>query len=201
MVVYVLLTDGSIEDPHKPSYGGYGYQLCKYDGKDLVKLYEGGGGESNTTNNRMEMSAIRDGLLLSLEHFVNFGYEKEDRLVVISDSDLCVLSLNKFIYSWLRRIRDGVMYKSDNRPVENQDLVKKAYEYKTQLEKLISLHIYHINSHIPKNKQSRQTYMEKFMKKNNCLMSIELFNKIADQNDEIDRLAKKFMRQKENNKQ
>ena len=194
MTNYILVTDGSIDSPHYLSHGGYGYRLSSIDSKgNRELLYEGGGSLDKTTNNKMEMMAIRDGLVVAYNHFHKFGNSKEDNLIVISDSDLCVLSLTKYIYSWLRNQKDGVLYKSNNKPVENQDVIKPAYEMLSILKSMMGVYVYHINSHVNKNTKHRIDVMNKFMKKNNCLMSIELFNNIIEENDLVDGLAKSFM--------
>lgn len=74
----------------------------------------------NTTNNKMELSA----LLLALE--ISQILYKEERVQIYSDSAYCVNIFNTWAENWCRR----GWIKFDNKPIENLDLIKKIYEYK-----------------------------------------------------------------------
>lgn len=187
MTNFLLVTDGSISDKGV-GQGGYAYRFSKVDEDGKKELiFQGGGNDVNTTNNRMELSAIIDGLMKVKEYLlVNFPGEKKD-VIVISDSDLCVKILSDYIYRWLKKIKDGVLYGSTNKPVANQDLVITAGKVLFVLRELCKPHFMHINSHIPKREleQARQ----KFNEKNNCLVSLELFNSIVEENELVDKMA------------
>lgn len=72
-----------------------------------------------TTNNREELKAILYALELSQTKYIN------DLCYIKSDSAYCVNMYNDWIDKW----HSKGWLKSDNKPVENIDLVKKIYEY------------------------------------------------------------------------
>ncbi len=55
-----LWTDGACSG--NPGPGGWAYVLIARQGDAIVKTLEGSGGESGTTNNRMELRAVVEGL-------------------------------------------------------------------------------------------------------------------------------------------
>lgn len=99
----VLYTDGACSG--NPGPGGWAY-LLEWNGKSK----EGSGGEAHTTNNRMEMQAIIEGL-----RALNRPCEVE----ICSDSALII---NAFTKGWIPNWQKKGWKKADNKPVENQDL-------------------------------------------------------------------------------
>jgi ribonuclease HI len=77
--------------------------------------------EKNTTNNRMELTA----LLYALEQTQTIY--KEEQCIIKSDSAYCVNIFNEWIYSWANNgwVRAG------NKEIENLDLIKQLYKYAT----------------------------------------------------------------------
>ena len=98
-----LYTDGACSG--NPGVGGWGAVLI-YNGHEKRIS----GAEDNTTNNRMEVTAVIEGLK-------NLKYECE--VDVYSDSAYTVNAFSKgWIYDWQR----SNWKKSDNKPVQNVDL-------------------------------------------------------------------------------
>lgn len=98
-----IYTDGACRG--NPGPGGWA-ALLEWKGtkKEIC------GGEKQTTNNRMEMRAIIEGLRT---------LKKPCRVHIYSDSALIINTFNKgWIYNWQRRN----WIKSDKKPVENKDL-------------------------------------------------------------------------------
>ena len=103
-----LYTDGACSG--NPGVGGYGGILLY---KGVEKEYSGA--EEETTNNRMEVRAVIEGLKL-----LKYPCEVE----VYSDSAYTVNAfLNGWIYGW---IKNG-WKKADNKPVQNVDLWQELY--------------------------------------------------------------------------
>ena len=97
-----LFTDGACSG--NPGPGGWGC-ILRYKGQEK----ELSGGESETTNNRMEMMAVIKGL----QHM------KEPCHVVLStDSKYVLDGVTKYLPTWLK----NNWRKSDKKPVLNQDL-------------------------------------------------------------------------------
>ena len=111
----VLYTDGACSG--NPGLGGYGGILMYGSAKR-----EYSGAEATTTNNRMEMRAVIEGLLLL----------KYPCLVdVYSDSAYVV---NAFENGWVNSWRQGGWKKADKKPVSNVDLWERLIALTTTHE-------------------------------------------------------------------
>ena len=123
-----LYTDGACRG--NPGPGGWAYIL-----RDSITLQEreGSGGESNTTNNRMELMAVIAGLS---------ALTRSCRVDLYSDSKYVLQGLESWMHSWKknnwrRRTSEGT------KPVKNDDLWKR-------LDELISFHdvkFIHVRGH------------------------------------------------------
>lgn len=102
-----VFTDGS--SAPNPGPGGWGAVYVVKN--EIVSEAYGYGGD--TTNNRMELFA-----LISAVDLVPIGVNT----TVYSDSDLAVRTINEWAAGWEQR-----GWKRKSGPVENLDLVKKAY--------------------------------------------------------------------------
>jgi len=102
-----VFTDGSCEG--NPGPGGYGWVWVEDD--DIVD--SGYGYDPQTTNNRMELTAMIT------------AYRKiplSESLTIYSDSKLCVDTLNKWAKGWEQR-----GWKRKGGPIANLELVRDAY--------------------------------------------------------------------------
>ena len=105
-----VFTDGSCEG--NPGPGGFGWVWVEDD--EIVD--QGYGHDPQTTNNRMELSALIA------------AYRKLPRdaaVPIYSDSKLCVDTLNSWAAGWERR-----GWKRKTGPIANVELVKEAYALK-----------------------------------------------------------------------
>ena len=103
-----IFTDGSC-DPN-PGPGGWG-AVCVRNGKVEWRAH---GSEKQTTNNRMELSAI----IAVLERL-----PASSSAQIYSDSSLCVKTLNEWAEGWESR----GWKRAKGEPVMNEDLVRTAY--------------------------------------------------------------------------
>ena len=101
--VVILYTDGACSG--NPGPGGWG-ALLMWNKKEK----ELSGGESDTTNNRMEMRAVIEGLK---------ALNKPCHVKIHSDSALII---NTFQKGWINGWQKRGWKKADKKPVENQDL-------------------------------------------------------------------------------
>lgn len=101
-----LFTDGSSRG--NPGRGGYGYILILPG-----KVVEGGGSDVMTTNNRMEMMAVLEGLKC-------FDKERDkfQSVTVCSDSEYLIKGITSWVSSWKR----NGWKTSAKKSVLNQDL-------------------------------------------------------------------------------
>lgn len=98
-----MYTDGACSG--NPGPGGWGV-LLEWNGNKK----ELSGGEAQTTNNRMEMKAIIEGLK---------ALNRPCRVTICSDSALIINAFqDKWIDGWIKR----GWKKADKKPVENRDL-------------------------------------------------------------------------------
>lgn len=102
----ILYTDGACSG--NPGPGGWGALLI-WNGTEK-ELY---GGEANTTNNRMEMMAIIEGIR---------ALREKCHVKIHSDSALII---NAFNQHWITNWKKSGWRKSNKKPVENQDLWKE----------------------------------------------------------------------------
>ena len=101
-----LYTDGACSG--NPGLGGYG-GILKYG--ELKKEYSGG--EETTTNNRMEMRAVIEGLSL---------LKYPCKVDIYSDS---AYTVNAFLNGWIFFWQKNGWKKADKKPVLNVDLWQK----------------------------------------------------------------------------
>jgi ribonuclease HI len=109
-----LWTDGACSG--NPGPGGWAFVLVarRPDGT-IIKQLEGHGGERDTTNNRMEMSAALHGLR---------ALSRPTAVTILPDSSYLT---NAFVDGWLAKWqRNG--WKSGRKPVKNQDLWRALLE-------------------------------------------------------------------------
>lgn len=99
----ILYTDGACSG--NPGPGGWGALLI-WNGKEK----ELSGGEVHTTNNRMEMRAIIEGLR---------ALKRTCHVKIHSDSALIINAFNK---GWIKNWQKRGWKKADRKPVENRDL-------------------------------------------------------------------------------
>lgn len=103
---HVIATDGSCSG--NPGPGGWAWV-------DQKTGQTGAGGESSTTNNRMELTA----LLRALEHAGPDG-----SLLIRSDSMYVINSMTKWAPGWKKK----GWKKADGKPVLNLDIIKPLFE-------------------------------------------------------------------------
>lgn len=143
----------------------------------------------NCTSNYGEMYAIFLAMN-AIETFMNgSGLTKDDCIIeIISDSNLCVQSLNNWIYSWRKYMKDGKLYKKTGELVANQEIVQLAFK----LLHRNNAKIYHINSHITPKNLSKS--FDKFCNSYG-LIPMEMFIKFTEYNEKVDKLAKSVFRE------
>jgi len=114
----ILFTDGACSG--NPGPGGWGYILRHpKSGKEIERF----GGEPNTTNNRMELTAVIEGLK---------ALTRSTSIELVSDSKYVLQGLGEWMSDWKKR---GWKRKEGNqlKPVKNVELWQ-------ELDVLISRH-------------------------------------------------------------
>lgn len=112
--VVEVYTDGACKG--NPGVGGWG-ALLRHDGKTR-ELY---GGESRTTNNRMEMTAV----IRALE-----ALRPGSRVRLHTDSQYVQQGISAWIHAWKKR----GWRTADRKPVKNEDLWRRLDELASEHE-------------------------------------------------------------------
>ncbi len=116
--IIVIYTDGACSgNQFKENSGGWGAVLIS--GSNRKEIY---GGEKNTTNNRMELTACIKAL-----HAVK---QKEFKIILYSDSSYIVNCLNN---KWYIKWEKNGWKNSKKEPVENKDLWEKLLQLSREL--------------------------------------------------------------------
>ena len=105
---FEVYTDGACSG--NPGPGGYGVIILDKTNNTRIEI---GGYEENTTNNRMELTAV-----ITAFDYIYKNYGRSD-ILLISDSKYVISSvLNKWLVNWVRHD----YHKSDGSPLPNEDL-------------------------------------------------------------------------------
>ena len=167
-----IYTDGACSgNQFDTNAGGWG-AILEYGGHSK-ELY---GGEANTTNNRMELTALIEGLSALTK--------KNYDIRVFSDSAYLIDCLRK---RWYEKWRLNGWLTSDRKPVENRDLWEKLLAFLPDYE----FRFYLVKGHIGTGADEaalRKQY-QRFVRHNGDGFSAEEFLSIAEKNNRADELA------------
>lgn len=115
MTDIIVFTDGA--SLGNPGPGGWGAVVVE----DREKVYEIGGHDENTTNNRMELQAA----MTSLDFIQSNLYDARERkhITIYSDSAYVVNGITKWVENW---VKNGWRTKGKSE-VQNRDLWERLY--------------------------------------------------------------------------
>lgn len=97
-----IYTDGACKG--NPGLGGWG-ALLRYKGRELELC----GGEADTTNNRMELLAVIQGL---------GALKRQSKVLLVTDSKYVMQGMQQWLAGWKKR----GWKTASNQPVKNRDL-------------------------------------------------------------------------------
>lgn len=129
----MVYTDGSLsrkkeKDGNITVYCGYGILYPNGELPNVSRIFKNG----EPTNNRAELQAIYVALIQIGKKYI---YNK---IKIYSDSKYCIQSLTEYITKW---VKNGWMT-SQNKPVENQDIIKPIYNImRKQKDKIEFVHV------------------------------------------------------------
>jgi ribonuclease HI len=167
-----IYTDGACSgNQSAKNYGGWGAILEYGQHKK-----EASGGEINTTNNRMELSALISALDMLTRDGLNIR--------VFSDSSYLIRCMNE---KWYENWKSNGWKNASKKPVENQDLWERILEHLPKHQ----FKFYNVKGHI--NLNSKNTNIEvlygKFTQKNGKGFTKDEFVYIVEMNNRADALA------------
>lgn len=130
----IVFTDGSSRG--NPGPGGYGVVTIYKDSTGVVLIDELGGREDVTTNNRMELKAVIEGI----KNFEGYYAKLEDYTYhIYLDSSYVLNGLTKWVKGWKR----NGWVTGTKEEVKNQDLWKELDALQTQY----NIKLVHIKGH------------------------------------------------------
>ena len=168
-----IYTDGGCRGNQKDeNTGGWGAVL-EY-GDYRKELY---GGDLNTTNNRMEMTALLEAL----------NALKKEGLVIEVFSDSSYL-MNCFRQKWYENWQKNGWQTAAKKPVENKDLWEKLLVHLAHHK---SFSFYRVKGHVNLNSKSTDfdKLYQKFLEWNGTNFSFEDFKYVTAMNNRADALA------------
>ncbi len=172
MEILRIYTDGACSgNQNEENIGGWGAILEFED-----KIKEIHGGELNTTNNRMEMTA----LLRAFESLKTNRYPIE----VFADSSYLI---NCFKQKWYKKWQQNGWLSTAGSPVENQDLWEKLLSH---IEKY-SITFFKVKGHVNLDHPNTDVakHFAKFTKFNGDKYDMEMFCHATKMNNRADKLA------------
>lgn len=168
-----IYTDGGCSgNQSEENIGGWG-AILEY-GEHRKELY---GGELNTTNNRMEMTALLSALRAL----------KKDGLAVEVFSDSSYL-MDCFRKRWYEAWKKNGWKNAQKKPVENRDLWEALLE---QTARQASIDFYRVKGHVNLNSKATDfnALYKKFVEWNGDGFSYEDFEYVTKMNNRADALA------------
>ncbi|MBN2899660.1 MAG: ribonuclease HI [Clostridia bacterium] len=165
-----LYTDGACSNNQSDqNIGGWG-TILEY-GDNVKTLY---GGQVNTTNNIMEMTAVISGLkaLKSTQVKVN----------VFSDSAYVV---NCFNQNWYKKWQMNGWINSAKKPVENKELWVELIDL---VESISEIHFYQVKGHLKVGTKDFDKWHNKFNQQFGTV-SKDFYAHLIERNNEADALA------------
>lgn len=113
-----IYTDGSLKRSGQTMrFGGWAFIATN----DNQKIHEAAGSEYGTTNQRMELEAIRQALFYASSH-----RRPNEKVIIYSDS---AYAINCYLNEWYINWQANGWYNSQNKPVANQDLWEDIVPY------------------------------------------------------------------------
>ncbi|QHI72281.1 ribonuclease H family protein [Aminipila terrae] len=174
MMILKIYTDGACSgNQNDNNIGGWGCVL-EY-GEHQKELF---GGQADTTNNRMEMTALIEALS---------AVKKQNQTIeVFSDSSYL---MNCFREKWYEGWLKNNWITSGKKPVENRDL----WENLLALVDGHNISFYRVKGHVNLNSKTTNfdALYEKFIQMNGNQFSFEDFKYITQMNNKADALANK----------
>ncbi|MGF6376359.1 ribonuclease HI [Clostridiales Family XIII bacterium PM5-7] len=172
MAILKMYTDGGCSgNQNEENFGGWG-TILEF-GEHKKELY---GGQANTTNNRMELTAVIEG----------FNALTKDNQTIEVFSDSSYVS-NCFREKWYQRWEQNNWMNSAKKPVENPDLWKELLA----LVRKHNVTFYRVKGHVNLNHSATDVdkLYEKFVSWNGERFGFDEFKYITEMNNRADALA------------
>lgn len=176
-----ICCDASIKEFEDKRTFGCAGSVCINTGQEYYTLIP------DTTNNRAELIAIYNSVVMA-QRIITLNPNLYDSITIYSDSKNSVFGLREWMPNWLKKIdSNGILYRYDNKPVENQDLYTMIISYIVLNNLFIKFR--HQKGHINYNKQKDLIKAAKIFKQSNGydlvmddIYKISFYNALVDEN-------------------
>ncbi len=166
-----IYSDGACSgNQNDNNIGGWGVMLEM--GNHTKKIY---GGELNTTNNKMELTAVLEGLKALKRYNIKVN--------IYSDSAYVINGLSN---KWYEKWEKNGWKTSQKKPVENKQLWQEII---TIIRKLSNVSFFHIKGHLDINNNSEVSKWKSKFISSYGQISDEQFNELIHKNIIVDKLA------------
>lgn len=198
-MIYIF-TDGSV------------FNNGKRDSKELPEVCTSSfvivkGDEILYEDTFLNFDSISFGELNAIYQGLKKGIEYNEPIIVISDSQYCINSINEWMYSWVNK-----NWESNNGPIREE--LRERFEIIMKMKEKYEMHFFHINGHVlertkndkiktakqkKKDEQKLNDYYDNFNKRNKIEISMNTFLKLASYNEVADNLAYNLLQSYLNN--
>lgn len=146
---YHLYTDGACQ----PNPGKGGWAFIVYPKTHHKKRVVRSGYNAIATNNRMEMTAVLEGL-----KYINKSFDDSPNIILFADSKYILQAIGSWMHNWVK----NDWKRKDKKPVVNSDLWKQIYV----LSEKIPISCVHIKGHSghPENEECDQLAVAEIQK-------------------------------------
>lgn len=181
-MVLEIYTDASIKAFDNDRIFGCSGALCATNGESIYNI------NPDTTNNRSELIAIYNGVVLADN--IRKRINEHCQVHLYSDSQFGVFGLTKWIYGWIKTMDDnGIMYGSNRQPVKNQELFAMILSY-LSINKL-KVNFHHMAGHVRYTSTKMLSKAnDTFNKSNGYYLRPEDIYKISYYNDIVDKTSR-----------
>ncbi len=138
---YHLFTDGACQP--NPGKGGWAFIL--YPKAQSKKRIVRSGYEAKSTNNRMEITAVLEGL-----KYVSKSFNKSPEFTLFADSKYILQAIGSWMKTWVK----NDWKRKDKKPVLNLDLWKQIYTLSQDIQ-ITCVHVKGHSGH-PENEECDQ---------------------------------------------
>ena len=200
MVTFYLFTDGGGFPRPDGGYDGVSaYRIYLHNKTGIKLLHHHEKVTEKATGQFGEISAIANALEHVCLYMKDVDIRESVQVNIYTDSMLYKRALTEWIFAWIKKAKDGILYSSSNTPVINQEQIKSAFKAMVWLRKQKAVvKFFHINSHVSESKLKQ--LKTKFQTVNKCKVSDDEFYFIYKGNqacdDAIKQAYKEFVESK-----
>lgn len=150
----------------------------------------------NSTNNIGELLAVFQGVIMGTRAAQENGLKK---VVLYSDSQLCINGLTDWLHGWIKNSRGGIMYNSSGEEVKNQWLYRLIIQF-ILCHPEIKYRFVKVRGHIDPNNDRDLDKAFNYINRNNSMFKYDTIGKhavaiLSRLNDDVDNFSRNALEQ------